>query len=440
MIFETSHLFLTSNNQILEMKNAFLILFMMAFYFTNAQYKITGNVLDSKKNPLEFVNVILYQQKDSSFVKGTTTEIDGTFTIEKVKEGTYFLKTALLSYQDFNSEKIELNEQNPHHKIKINLIEDVAVLGEVEIVAKKPLLEQQVDKLIVNVEDHITGNDGNLLEVLKKIPGLIVVNDQISLAGNSNPTILIDGRTTKYMDLDALLKEMPGDNIEKIEVINQPGAEYDASGTGPIINIILKKNKLFGTNGSVSYNISKARGWRNRVGVYLNNRNGKFNIYGSAGISKSYYFDSLHVDRILGNDFYLQNNKTPSTPFTQRANVGLDYYLNDMQTIGFSVKGINSENNRQHNSRTNLGIIDSTELEINSINQLESTWRNFATDAYYSLKLDTLGQKFDVDASAIFFDRTFDNNIEIDNSKTKKYKTRRHKNLYFKSRLYKTNK
>ena len=100
------------------------------------------------------------------------------------------------------------------------------------------------------------------MDVMKKVPGVIVMGDNISLAGSSNLTILIDGKTTKYMDVSALLKDMPGDNIEKVEIIQQPGAEFDAAGSGPIINIILKKNRMFGTFGSVNTSVSKGDLWR----------------------------------------------------------------------------------------------------------------------------------------------------------------------------------
>jgi len=122
----------------------------------------------------------------------------------------------------------------------------------VEVVAKVPLLEQRADRMVVNVAKSLTSVNGSLMEIMKKVPGMLVVNGKLSMSGNSNPTILIDGRTTQYMDIQSMLREMPGDNIERIEVIHQPGAEFEASGNGPIINIILKKNKLYGTNGSLT--------------------------------------------------------------------------------------------------------------------------------------------------------------------------------------------
>ena len=126
---------------------------------------------------------------------------------------------------------------------------------------KLPLLEQKADKLIVNVEDNNTNTSGSLLDVMKKVPGMIVVQDRLSMAGAGTPTILLNGKSTQYMDVQALLRDMPGDNIKKVEIIHQPGAEYEAAGSGPIITIILKKNSLFGTNGSITAGVGKGELW-----------------------------------------------------------------------------------------------------------------------------------------------------------------------------------
>ena len=127
------------------------------------------------------------------------------------------------------------------------LREDVHQLNEVVVKSKRPIIRQTAEKLIVDIENSTMINT-NLQDVMRKVPGVIVTNNGISIAGNKGVRILINGKTTEYMDVQTLLRDYPADNIAKIEVIEQPGAEYEAAGTGAIIDIILKKNVRFGTH------------------------------------------------------------------------------------------------------------------------------------------------------------------------------------------------
>ncbi len=383
------------------MKHILLLLSILSFSYTNAQ-QVSGTVSDEKNQAMAYANVIRYALPDSTFVDGTTTEDDGSFSFKDKKEGSYYLKVMMLGYKDYFTESFEAGSA-PLFEIKIST--DAEVLDEISIVAKKPLIEQTVDRLVVNVADNVTGADGNLLDVLQRVPGVLVVNDQLSMAGSGSPTILIDGRTTEYMDIETLLKEMPGDNIEKIEVIHQPGAEFDAQGTGPVINIILKKNKLYGTNGSISVGLGRGFDWRRRIGLSLNSRQGKWNFYGSGGYSKNYYYEELNIDRTLDNIEYIQRNLNPSIPSTWRASGGVDFYINDRQTVGFSVNGVHSLNVRDNINTTILNY--STSLESDTLvttNSLDRKWAYLNNTAYYSIELDTSGQRLDLDFNAAFFD------------------------------------
>src|SRR4029079_14693267 len=132
----------------------------------------------------------------------------------------------------------------------INLIPEATTLKEVTVTATNPFLEQKADKLIVNIEGSATAAGSTAFEVLQKVPGIIVVNDKVTLVGKGTPMIYVDGRLSQYVDITQLLRDINAANIEKIEVISNPGAKYDAAG-GAVINIILKRNADLGTNGSV---------------------------------------------------------------------------------------------------------------------------------------------------------------------------------------------
>jgi len=394
----------------MKMKNIlFPLLFLTQSLF--AQYTVQGVIKDSNGAAIEFANVVLYQSSDNALIKGVVSDANGGFKIENIKENKYYIKVMMLGYSDFKSDPFELNAQQADFEMNATIEEDATTLDQVEVVAKVPLLEQRADRMVVNVAKSLTGVNGSLMDIVRKVPGMLVVNGKLSLAGNSNPTILINGRSTKYMDIQSLLKEMPGNNIERIEVIHQPGAEFEASGTGPLINIILKKSKLFGTNGSVRAGIGKSSRWRYNSGVSLNSRQGAVNLFGGGGYSYNAYQEQLGVDRIQDNDRYISTNIQPDLPKTYYANAGMDWYINDKHTIGFSGRMVGSTNNRTNINNTTIKYIDdraNTELETR--NQLNKKWKYYRTNLNYTYEIDTTGQKIDFDANYAYFDRTSNNN------------------------------
>lgn len=380
--------------------------FLFSISSLSAQYQIQGQLTDADGQIIEFANIVLYQAEGDKLIKGVTTDVDGKFAIIDISEGNYYLKALMLGYNDFKSENFQLNADQPDFSISPKLEEEANTLNEVEVVAKVPLLEQRADRMVVNVAKSLTAVNGSMMDIMKKVPGMLVVNGKLSMPGSGSPTILIDGRSTQYMDMQSLLREMPGDNIEKIEVIHQPGSEYEASGTGPIINIILKKNKLYGTNGSVRFGIGKANRWRYNTGINLNIRQGKLNITGGGGYSYNTYDEQLEVDRIQDGVRYISYNDTPYDPKTYRGNIGLDYYLTEKQTIGIGFRATGSKNDRVNLNITDIDFGNSTPLtKLETMNNLTRNWEYYRTNAYYAIELDTMGQKLEVDGNYATFSR-----------------------------------
>jgi ferric enterobactin receptor len=239
------------------------------------------------------------------------------------------------------------------------------------------------------------------MDVMKKVPGVIVLGDKISLAGSSNLTILIDGKTTKYMDVESLLKDIPGDNVEKVEVIHQPGAEFDAAGSGPIINIILKKNKLFGTFGSVNTGFSKGDTWRYFTNANFTQYQGNVNISGSVGYRNSEYSGLMDVDRYSGNDLYDQSSFNIKSWETYRANLNMDWNVGKRHRLGFQSRFINYDS--EELITTDLDVLSNDILSSSSItrNNRDGFWRFGSVNPYYSFEIDSLGQKLDVDLNYI---------------------------------------
>ncbi len=401
------------------MKKLILLIPFFSFFLSsiNAQFSIRGQINGPDRQALEFANVALVSLPDSNMLKVETTDEKGQYLIKVDKEGEFMVRVMLLGYQDFNSSNFTLNTSRPSHMVNAQMQAEAHLLETVEVKAKVPLLEQRSDRLVVNVEQSLTTINGNLMDVLRKVPGMLIINDQISVAGQSSVTILINGRTTQYMDITAFLKEMPADNIEKIEVIHQPGAEFDASGTGPVINIVLKQNKLFGTNGSVRLGVGKGSFLRYNGSLSLNHRQGDFNIYGSLGYSHNTWREWLVLDRIVDQDIYSQEATKPSKPHTKRGSLGMDWYLSDKHSIGISANGLHSVNDRTNTNVTNILYGDQRpSTQLTSLNFFDREWWYVSSNAYYSFKIDTIGQKLDLDFNYSTFERDNSNLIQTQNN------------------------
>lgn len=386
------------------MKKSLLQVFFLVAIITavKAQSVITGNISDSD-GPIGFVNVVLHELPDSNIVTVSSSDIDGVYKFDGITSGLYYLEGLMLSYENLISESFQLEDETI--ELDMVMVEESNMLSTVEITAKVPLMEQRADKLIINVAKSLTSVSGSLLDVMKKVPGMIVVNGKLRMPGNSNPTIYINGRSTQYLDMESLLREMPSDNIEKIEVITQPGAEYEAAGTGPIINIVLKSNKMYGMNGSVYLGGGKGETWKKSGGVNLSYRRGLLHLYGGAGYSNNKNNERFFLDRVIGDVLYGSENLTPYNPKTLRLNLGADYYIGDNQEVGVSVKRTKSNGDRIQTNLSNIiSPIDEDVRNYTTNNKVDKSWEFLSADAYYAIKLDTMGQKLEFDANVSSFD------------------------------------
>jgi len=376
----------------------------LAFFFASqnahAQSQITGTITNSKGDGIFYATVALHKLADSSIVTGESTDAAGKFSIKNIPDGAYFLQVNMLGYLDQRVGNINLPAD--HRKdFKLKLEEDAKTLATVEVTAKAPLLEQRADRLIVNVENNIASLNMNLLDVMKKVPGVLVVGDKLRMAGQSNVTILLNGKTTKYMDVDALLKDIPGDNIKRVEVIHQPGAEFEAEGTGPIINIITKKNSLFGTNGSLNSGVSKGENWRYRTNLNLSHYQGNFNVNGGVGFGRNAWYEQLDLVRKVGDDTYTQTSKNANPSDYLQANLALDWDLTSRHRLGFSSRWNGNRRDYTIKNVTDVDFANASDgdLRLLTDNQRKGDWNMLAINPYYSFEIDTNGQKLDFDVN-----------------------------------------
>lgn len=383
------------------MKNYFKIVVLFLF-FTNsafAQNTIEGLVLDDRNDPALFVTVALYNSVDQSLITGVATDIDGKFSIKDIADGAYNLKVTLIGSKDYIA---PVNFPKDNGKVlDVQLEQDVAVLTEVVVTGKVPLFVQKSDRLVVNIENNVIGLTTNLLDVMKRIPGMLVVNDQLRMAGQTNVTILINGKTTKYMDVQSLLRDMPGDNVKSVEVIHQPGAEFDAEGTGAVINVILKKNNLYGTNGRISggYERGTVQGYNSSLS--LSHYQGNLNISGNIGLSRYVKYRGLTIQRDVNGDTYNQETFDPSNPLSFHTNLGLDYEMNDNHRFGFDGRYNKSNLDKivENTTKIDFQSESETDLDVRSNNLVDNQWDLIALNPNYTFTIDTAGQKLDFDVN-----------------------------------------
>ncbi|MEQ8925037.1 MAG: TonB-dependent receptor [Fulvivirga sp.] len=300
---------------------------------TNSNFEITGTVIDGSTNDgLEFSTVSLLNAADSSLVDGGITDVNGFFRLTP-KPGNYLLKAQFISYTTrFISIKLERN--NPKINLgKIVLNPDTETLDEVVVTSAKDQMQLELDKRVFNVSENLANIGANASEILEQIPSVAVdVEGNVSLRGSNNVRILVDGKPSGLVGLNNQdgLRQLQGDLIERIEVVTNPSARYEAEGSAGIINIILKKDKKRGFNGSFTANA----GYPYNYGFSgnVNYRTGRFNLFSSYGLGYRENPGGGFTDRIsYGEDTiatFIDNDRV-RTGLAHNIRVGTDFYFND---------------------------------------------------------------------------------------------------------------
>lgn len=245
------------------------------------QVTITGKIVDAKTNePLEYATIILKDIKTQKLSGGITDE-KGNFSI-KTPKGTYDVSFEFLSFKTVKMPKKLIDKSMSFNTIKLS--EDSNTLDEVVVVAEKTTVSIRLDKKIYNIGKDLSVRGGTASDVLGNVPSVQVdVEGAISLRGNESVTILIDGRPSALVGINGAdaLRQIPAEAIEKVEVITSPSARYDAEGTAGIINIILRKNKITGFNGSLQFDLGSPE--RYGTAFNANLRNKKWNFFTNTG-------------------------------------------------------------------------------------------------------------------------------------------------------------
>lgn len=380
------------------------MLLLTAGLFVSSSYaqKISGTVTDEQGKALEKTTVTLLKAKDSSVAKYSATDKSGVYNFNASGPGSFIVKVTHVGYQPSFSKAFDASEGSTITVPQINLMKIAETLGGVSVSSKKPMVEVKADKMILNVEGTINAIGTDALELLRKSPGVLVdKDDNVTLAGKNGVQVWIDGKPSPLTgtDLAAYLKTLQSAQIESIEIITNPSAKYDAAGNAGIINIRLKKNKAFGTNGSVNggYNIGVYPKYN--AGLALNHREGKVNIFGNYNYNNSKNEMKLNTYREVLDSIFDQKNVLVPKNQSHGFKAGVDYFANGKSTFGVVVNGNLSDNDMHSNSRTLIsykptGLLDRI-LFANNTTDAKRNNVNFNGNYRYA---DTSGHEFNLDA------------------------------------------
>ncbi|MEH6680034.1 MAG: TonB-dependent receptor [Sediminicola sp.] len=404
------------------MRKLIPLIFILMGFLTIAQtpqgnqepIKITGTVLDSDTNqPLEYATLVLQSIENPDKVTGGLTDLDGKFNVEAAP-GKYNIRVEYISYKTHRINNRDLQANTDLGTIKLGV--DVAQLEEVEVIGERTTVEVRLDKKIYNIGKDLTTSGATVSDALNNVPSVNVdVEGAISLRGNENVRILINGRPSAlagFGSTDAL-RQLPADAIERVEVITSPSARYDAEGTAGILNIILKKEKTLGFNGSISTSVGYPTS--SQISSNLNLRTDKFNIFNTLGYNYNDspgngYFDNTYNEgefsRIIEDRDIFRDNQAFNF------NIGMEYFLTEKSSLTasyfarFSDESDVTENN---NSRFMEDEVSSRTFRTEDQNEDD---KNNQISLNYINNIDDDGQKLTADFQYSYDDESVFTEIE----------------------------
>ncbi|WP_372947763.1 TonB-dependent receptor domain-containing protein [Mariniphaga sp.] len=318
--------------------------------------RITGIVLDEASGTfMEFANIAVYSQADSSLVSGGITNEKGYFEIAGIDYGEYYLEANFIGFGKAKVEDIAITREEPVLDVgRIELRPSSVELEGVEVVADKAQVEFKLDKKVVNVSQVISAVGGTAVDVLENTPSVQVdIEGNVSVRGSSNFTVLIDGRPSVLSGSDAL-RQIPASALENIEIITNPSAKYEPDGMAGIINLVTKKNSMNGLSGIV--NASVGTGDKYRGDFTLNYRTEKFNfLLGADWRDETNYGNMSSSRETFSNDtttFLLMDGSRNFNRGGNNLKAGIEWFASDKTTFGLSGETGKSKNRGFGNGET----------------------------------------------------------------------------------------
>lgn len=399
---------MTRSNPIFFCVLSFLLLtFQLSYAQVADKGIIKGRVTGEANGAVPFATILLKKAADSVVYKTALSDEHGIFSFEFVKDGNYFVEIRLLRFEKLVSRNILISADQSTTDLGVLALKPTQVeLKGVTVTAEKPFIERRIDRTVANIENSIVSAGSSVLEVMQKLPGVQVRQDgQINLNGKAGVSVYIDGKPTLLSsdDLASMLSGMAASSVQKIEIMAKPSARYDAGGSGGIINIVKKKNRKQGVNGSVGIGAGQGRREKYNGNFDLSYKNNKVNLFASNAyvFNKQIRYSSSRIsfynNNALKSEVASENNQL-RTYRTSTPTVGADLFLSDRTTLSITGSGTiqrhtnitDSHSDEYNNHSTITNRYDFT-------NDTKDRLNNYSAGMRLVHQLDTSGKELSVD-------------------------------------------
>ncbi len=395
---------LTQITRIYAICLAVLLSFLLGLTAEAQNAQINGSLRDDLNEAVIYASVALHSSADSSLVKVAITNEDGAFKITDLAQGNYFVKASYVGLADLELRDILLAEGENKELGVLQFESGATELSEVTVTTSRALVEVKPDRTVFNVQGTINSAGEDALALMKKAPSVTVDNnDNISVLGRTGVRIFVDGKVLPLSgnDLSAYLQNLPAEQIDRIDIITNPGAKYEAQGNAGIIDIRLKRDESHGTNGSLSASVSQGRESRYNLSGTMNYRNKAMNVFGSLGYGDRGGFNDMLFESYQYTFFLDEINNSTFNSTNLNYRVGTDFFIDKKQTIGFLLGGSidtrdnDSENIIEISDEPDFTAIDSVLFASNTANHdggnytINVNYRyDIAKDKSFNLDLD----------------------------------------------------
>ena len=377
------------------MRKKITLLFLLLTYTTIGQTVFSGKVVDSNKNPIPFCNVLLIDTNYSENYVGGATDENGYFEIETNFSGSIRVKISNVGFQEYLSEKININQNNSVFELgEISLSDEAFALDDVSVLAKKLPYKREIDRTIISLENEPNTQGSSVLDILERTPGVILdrQNNSLSMLGKDGVNVMINGKMT-YMPTSALvqfLNGMSSDNVKSIELITTPPSKYDAEGNSGYINIELKKRLDEGINGNLSATNSFS----------YNDNESQRSISGGFTASSpknNINFNYSFMDNEIPGDGFFTRTYTNQTPLLETRSIffngvdipshnirfSYDYMIKEKLEIGTSITGYSSVEDQNSTTRYEEG----QDINYEFVRKELKDWKNVQINLFANYKI-----------------------------------------------------
>ncbi len=376
---------------------------------------ITGKIIDEKGNPMESVTIYLRRSIDSSLVKVSISDKQGLYQFLKVPFDEYIFEATAVNHKKIFVPAFDYSALQPLKIVEtFTMIFEAKNLEGVIVTVKKPLIEQKIDRVVLNVEAAITNMGATALEILEKSPGVSVNKDgKISVNGKPDVIVMIDGKPSYLSptELASMLATMNANQMSQIEIISNPSAKFDAAGNAGIINIKTKKNTAQGLNGSVTLSYGQGVFPKTNNSMNLNYRTAKFNTFLNYGYNLNQGFMDFDIQRnfvdadgqIISTLNQLSSRKNLS--LNNNLKWGIDYFINSKTTLGIAFSGFVAPQRQEAFTESQMlnenGEIKSIE---ETVKEADNQWKNGTFNVSWRTILDDSGKEMTVNADYLHYD------------------------------------